>query len=794
MKKIIYIFLPLFLNVFCSQAVIIKDIRIVNQKGESYDISSVKAFTSFKIGQEVSDVQSIVSSIAIDINRMKDTHRYSFVDARMEEDGKNAIILIYTVVSKNKLQSVEIIGAKEKSSRWVFKKSELKINQFADDADFTQAAIKIKAAYQKVWFPNAIVSWEKKIDIKQGTVSVLFRIKENKKVIIKKILFDGKNNIVDKNTFQQFLSLLVPQFLKKKNTKIVPAKFVRSKLKQKQKWFFSFITKAGRYNPDFTDLDIFTIKSAYMNKGFLDVEVLPPTLKYIKENPKKAELIYTINEGQRYRVGKITITGMKTFSEKKLLPGIPLRPGDIAVYKNVIAGSEALRNYYGNRGYVQTRVNPVFTPHAKKGTVDIEYQIKEGSIGYIRNINITGNERNKDKVIRRELVIYPGEKFHRRHMKRSENRLRNLNYFSSVSIQPQATEKSDQYDINVHVKERNTGQFSIGLGLSSIDSIVGYAEIAQGNFDITRWPPVGGGQKFKIRATIGSERNDLDISFVEPWFLNRKLLFGTDLYHHEARYFSDDYDQENNGIRFSLGKPLPFRFSRATIAYTFENFDVFNVADDASQRIKDEEGDRLKSSLNLILARDSRDHFRIPTSGNKTSLIPYVAGGILGGETDIYGIRLRSAQYFPMIGGTVLNIRGQIESVECYGDSAFVPIFDRLFLGGGRSLRGFDYRDVGPKDSNNEPIGGQSSAFLTVEYTLPIWSRVRFAIFYDAGFVNSDSFDFDGSDYNDDAGIGLRIDLAAFPLQIDYAWPITYYKDEGQSEQGRFNFNMGYSF
>jgi len=794
MKKTIQIFLLLFLGVLCSQAVVIKEIRIVNQKGELYDISSVKAFTSFKIGQEVSDIKTIMSSIAVDISRMRDTRRYSFVDARMEEKEKGYVVLIYTVVSKNKLRSIEVVGAKEKSSKWVFKKSELKINQFADDSDFTQSAVKIKEAYRKKWFPNAVVSWEKKINNKLGTVNVLFRIKENKKVVIKKIVFAGENNIEDKGITMRFLSLLVPEFLKNKKTKQVSAKFVRSKLKQKQKWIFSFITKAGRYNSDHIDMDVFTIKSAYMNKGFLDVEVLPPTLKYIKENSKRAQLVYTINEGQRYRVGKISITGMKTFTEKELFPGIRLRPGDIAAYKDAAAGSEALRSYYGNRGYVQTRVNPVFTPHAKAGTVDIEYKITEGSIGYIRNINITGNEKNKDKVIRRELVIYPGEKFHRRHMKRSENRLRNLNYFSSILVQPEATEKSDQYDINVHVKERNTGQFSVGLGLSSIDSIVGYVELAQGNFDITRWPPIGGGQKFKIRATIGTERNDLDISFVEPWFLNRKLSFGTDIYHHEARYFSDDYDQENNGIRFSLGKPLPIRFSRATLAYAFENFDVFNVATNASQAIKDEEGDRLKSSLNLILARDSRDYFRIPTRGNKTSLVPYVAGGVLGGETDLYGIRLRSAQYFPLIGGTVLNIRGQIESVEYYGDSDFVPIFDRLFLGGGRSLRGFDYRDVGPKDGNFEPIGGKSSAFLTVEYTLPIWSKVRFAAFYDVGFVNEESFDFDGSHYNDDAGIGLRIDMPGFPLQIDYAWPITYYDDEGQSEDGRFNFNMGYSF
>ena len=793
MKKPIQILVLLFATLLYSQAEIIKAIKIVNQKGEEYDMSSVKAFTSFKVGQEVPDVQTIISSIATDVTRMRDTKRFSFVDARMDQD-KTGVTLIYTVVNKYKLTSVKIvtIGEKVISDRKVFKASELKINQFADDSTFTQAAIKIKEKYRLQWYPDAKVTWEKKVDKKHGTVSVTFKIVEGSELVIKKIVFKGNNKIVDKGLTMRFLTALVPKFLRGKK-KEVTSKDIRKMMKQEQKGFFSFFTNSGRYNPDNVDHDVFSIKSYFMNQGYLDVEVSSPKIEYKKSTD--AKLIFTVNEGLQYRVGKISITGMKTFTEKELRPGILLRTGDIAAYRNVEKGSEAIRGYYGNRGYVQTRVKPLFTPHAEKATVDINYHITEGSIGYIRNINIIGTERNKDKVVRRELVVYPGEKFNRGYMKSSENRLRNLNYFSFVSIRPVPTEKSDQYDLNVQVKERETGQFSVGLGLSSIDSISAYVELAQGNFDLTSWPPIGGGQKAKIRATIGTERNDLDVIFKEPWFLNRRLALGVNFYHHESRYFSDDYDQENNGARFSLTKPIPFiSFSRATIAYTIENFDVFNVATNASDAIKNEAGDRLKSSLSFPLSRDSRDRFDIPTRGNKTIITPYVAGGILGGETDLYGLRLRSAKYWPLIGDAVFNIRGQIESVDYYGDSDSVPIFDRLFLGGGHTLRGFDYRDVGPRDINNEPVGGQTSVFCTLEYTIPIWNKVRFATFYDIGFVNADPMDFDTSRYNDDAGIGIRIDMRGLPLQVDYAWPITYYDEDGQTGKGRFNFNMGYSF
>ncbi|RKX47286.1 MAG: outer membrane protein assembly factor BamA, partial [Verrucomicrobia bacterium] len=425
------------------------------------------------------------------------------------------------------------------------------------------------------------------------------------------------------------------------------------------------------------------------------------------------------------------------------------------------------------------------------GMVDIRYEVAEGTIGYINKVNIMGNERTQDKVIRREMVIYPGDKYNRSRVKTSENRLRNLNYFEVVTSTPEPTGEGDKYDLNVQVKEKPTGQFSAGVGFSSVDSLVGYVELSQGNFNWKTWPPIGAGQKFKIRLQLGTERNDVDISFVEPWFLDRKLSFGIDLFHREARYFSDAYDQKNNGMRFSLGKPLS-RFTRGTVAYTLEQFEVFDVQDSASDAIKGEEGKRLKSGLDFIWSRDTRDRFFNPTRGNKTTVTPYFAGGPLGGETDIYGTKIRSGQYWPLIGGTVLNLRGQIESVDYYGDTDHVPLFDRLFLGGPNTLRGFEFRDVGPKDENGEPIGGNSSVYATLECTVPIWKMVRGAVFYDWGVVNLDSLDFDTTLYNDNWGVGIRLDLPGFPLHLDYAWPITY--DEWSDGKGRFNFQIGHSF
>ncbi|VGO15326.1 Outer membrane protein assembly factor BamA [Pontiella desulfatans] len=773
MKKALVLFTA-FLVAASLQAETIKDIRIVNQSGESYTMSSVAAFTSFQVGEQVPDRETILSEIAIDVNRMRKSGRYSFVNARMDVEA-DGVVLVYTVVSKHRLRRMEIVGGPKSGGR-IRKKSELEIGQFADDATFELAAAKIKEAYRDYWYPDVEVSWKSKTNDELGTVDVTFKIEEGDKLAIKKIEFEGNDIIEDKK--------------------------LKKVIQQKQKsWFapWSWITGSGKYKEEVVDADVFALKSFYMNNGFLDISVSEPELDVSK--PKKSRLVFKIDEGQRYRIGKISLSGMEKYGERELRRTVRLRQGDIAAYENIEAGSEGIRSYYGNRGYVRTVVRPVYDANAQTAVVDITYEITEGEIGYINAVNIGGNERTIDKVIRRELVIYPGEKYNRSRVLTSENRLRNLQYFEIVTINPEQAGEGNKYDLNVQVKEKATGSFTAGVGFSSVESLMGYVELSQGNFNWKTWPPIGAGQKFKIRATLGTERNDIDISFIEPWFLDRQLSFGIDLFHREVNYFSDSYDQKNDGMRLSLGKSLS-RFTRGNLSYSLEQFNVFDVADTASQAIQDEEGRRLKSGLQYAWSFDSRDRFFDATRGNKTIVTPFMAGGPLGAETDIFGLRVKSTHHWPLIWDMILNVRGEIESVEAYGDSKAnagtygdgVPIFDRLFLGGSYNLRGYEYRDVGPTDPDTEdPVGGNSKGYWTAEVTYPIWNKIRGAVFYDWGFVNVDSWDFDPSNYADDWGIGLRLQIPGFPLQLDYAWPITF-DERYLDDKGRFNFLIGHTF
>lgn len=472
---------------------------------------------------------------------------------------------------------------------------------------------------------------------------------------------------------------------------------------------------------------------------------------------------------------------------------VTLVPGQRASQARIDEAAAAMNRFYGNRGYIRNHVRPVITTDPETGLADIMFRVSEGTQATIHQIHIRGNEKTRDEVMRRELAVYPGEKFHQQKVETSENRLRNLDYFERVtSTTDPVDEEEDAYDLTFNVIEKAMGSFLVGAGFSSVDSIVGFAELSHGNFDIRRWPPIGAGQKVRFRVQAGDKRTDVEASFIEPWFLNRQLALGIDLYHRNAAYYSDQYDLQTTGGRVSLSRPLG-PFVRGTVHYSLEEFRVHDVKAPVNSSIWRERGTRMKSSAGVEISRDTRDRVYIPTRGNRTSLSLEGSGGPLAGDTDIYSMQLRSSQFFPLPGDHVFNLRGELSTVDAY--SGRVPIFDRLFLGGPRTIRAFDFRKVSPRDplNSNEPDGGLSSWFVTAEYTVPMWEKIRGAVFYDIGEVSSDAFDWTGSDINSGYGIGIRLDLPMFPLQLDYAFPhLTDSFNKGASP--RWSFSLGYTF
>jgi outer membrane protein insertion porin family len=298
-------------------------------------------------------------------------------------------------------------------------------------------------------------------------------------------------------------------------------------------------------------------------------------------------------------------------------------------------------------------------------------------------------------------------------------------------------------------------------------------------------------------VTIGLERKDYQITFIEPWFLGKPLAFEVDLYHSELNYLSDVYDITQTGGRLGLTKKLPYNFT-AGVSYTLENIGIHNVQTNAPVVIQLEPANRLVSKVGTTLGFDTRNNAIQPNHGQRTELMTEVAGGPLGADADFYKLELHSFWYFPGFAeGHIIELMGKVGVVEAYGDSAKnplpnVPLFDRYFLGGVTSLRGFRYRQVGPHDAaTGEPIGGNTFFLGSAEYSIPIIERLRLAAFYDIGNVYAKSYDFDFKDYIDNWGVGIRLNIPKLgPLRLDYGIPITH---PGLNGSGKFQFSVGWN-
>lgn len=766
-------------------ALVLNEIRIENIEHAVLDESFVRAYTSLRAGQEIESEAGLNAAVAHDVDNLRRSGRFAYVRALVEQDG-DKFSLVYKVASRLRLRQIDITGAEGIRNRKIKKELELELGDYVDEALVGEKARKVEAYCRKNKYPDASVSWELNPDEKTGAADLLLKVNEGEKLRVKRIRFEGEKLASD-----SFWRRLVPDiFPSRKASSRYEPRDLQKVIQQKKTWWIT--PWFGAYKREMKEADLAAIRKFYQDRGFLDVKADGPELKPLGDG--KLELVYRIQEGPKYQIGGIGFDGNTLYETSVLEKQVKLQPGAVASRTAIDDAASSVNRYYGNRGYIRNDVQPVVRADPETKTASIRFSVHEGELANINEIDIRGNEKTRDEVMRRELAVYPGELFNQQKVETSESRLKNLGYFETVSSSYSPAEGTNTYDLAFKVKEKAMGSFLIGAGFSSVDSLVGFAELSHGNFDIKRWPPVGDGQKMKIRVLAGTSRNDLEASFVEPWFLDRKLALGVDAYYRNAGYYSDQFDLQTVGSKVSLTKPIFDPFTRGTVSYSLEQFNVDNISAPTNAVVWEDEGKHLKSTVGAGISRDTRDQFFIPTKGNNSSAGAELSGGPLGADEDIYLLELKSSQFWPVLDDHVFNLKGEIRTVDSYG-SGNVPIFDRLFLGGPRTIRGFAYRDVGPRDPNhpNEPIGGLSSWYATAEYTIPLWSKIRAAVFYDIGAVSETSFDFFSADIDSSYGIGARIDLPMFPLRLDYAIPhiMDKYND---GAGGRFSFLLGYSF
>ena len=498
--------------------------------------------------------------------------------------------------------------------------------------------------------------------------------------------------------------------------------------------------------------------------------------------------------GKQYSVGSVSVAGNTLFSDEEILDQTDLETGDVFSPPQVAAATEEIRLFYGADGYLETRVRAMRSPNLQTGAIDLTYQIAESQKYDVESINLQGNTKTKSIVIIRELALAPGDTFDLRRMRNSQLRLENTRYFDSVNLRPESTNIPGKKDLSISVQEGRTGNLTFGAGFSSVEKAVFFAEISQGNFDLFNWRSYfqGDGQKFRVRFQIGSQSNEIVIAFEEPWLFERQLALGFDIFRRETDFNSTEYNELRTGFDVYLRKRL-FELVEGRLSYTLENVDIFDVSENASSQIKEEEGKKLISKVGLTLTRDTRDRLIITRKGNRLEYNTQVAGGPFGGDVDYWKNQIWASQFIPTFEWLNQGFAafGRIGTIVPYGDSN-VPFFDRFFLGGPNTLRGFGYRDVGPVDDNDEPIGGNSFGYISFEYMVQLADPLEVVLFYDWGFVNPDDWDFATSAYNDDWGFGFRVFILGAPLRIDFGFPITSSPTNDDGMQ--FNFSFGTRF
>jgi len=638
-------------------------------------------------------------------------------------------------------------------------KVDLNVNKPIDEAVLQTAREEIQEMYRKKGFSEATVTYSIGAPTAEGYSKVLFTIDEGSQGVLRNLEFVG-------------------------NSAFTAAR-IKEQMSQKEKSITTIFGKGGSTDPETLAQDVRAIEDFYRDNGYLNARVV--NVSRVRVDAKFVDVVLTIEEGQTYQVDSIGITGITVLDmQNDVLPYLKTEAGQSFAGNKLKDDIKVITDQYGRRGYAEARVTPRLDD-AGDGSVRVVLEVTEGRAYKVGQVHIEGNDKTKDHVIRRELPLEPGQMYDTTKTDVTQRRLENMNYFSNVEIMPIDTSYIDEKDLLIRVVEKPTGTVNFGAGFSSIDNLTGFFEVTQSNFDLFDWPSfTGAGQRFRFSVRAGSERTDASISITEPWLFGNRLAFTTELYYRDLLFLSDQYDQTNYGAALSLRKSIG-EFTYLVGDYRAEQVQI-DAEPTASPAFVAEEGDFFKSSLGASVVRDTRDNVFMPREGNKVSAGFEFAG--LGGDVDDTIATISAAQYFTLPHDIIISLNGEFNN-STEGDH----IFTRHFLGGANTLRGFDYRDVGPRDPvSGEVLGGRTSWYGTLEASIPVVEKIRFATFYDVGEVSDGPVGSIEGGLNSDWGVGLRLFvLGSAPVRLDYAFPLqtdTFNDEDG----GRFQFTMGATF
>ena len=778
-------------TVFAAQAAKVSSVQVKAADGDAGDVGDVAARCQVRVGDEYDPAQC-----ARDVRALRDAGEFDDITVKAEQ-GLEGIEVTYWVKRKMRFQGPLVVkGCEYWNEGKIAKLSELKDGYAYGESEIAAAAGRIRREYQKKFFSDVKVKpVVEPVEGISGAVKITMEIEEGERVEISSFDFDG-NEAVD-------------------------AYDLRASFNQYPWWnplgWFSDVPATPQELAEARD----RVVALYRDRGFFDVDVSQPEVKTNADG--KNVRVFQVVEGPCYKVGEISVTGVKAYPADVVAGAVKrIAPGDVAGATALDEAAHEIEVFCGSgrAALADTHVTVRRLPSTEDPeTLNLVFVVEEGVPVTVNNVVIRGNDYTMDKVIRREIALSPGDPMLADKAERSKRRLENLRYFERVRYYLEKVEggeakdgEPERRDLVYELAEKNTGNFLIGIGAGTESSVFGQIELSEANFDLfSPWRFRGAGQKGRICVQAGPRVQTYEASVTEPWFLDRQLELTVEAYRRQ-RWF-DDYDVIRNGIAVTLSYPVKFwptweAFGRIGVSLAAEYIEYDDVdnryyydpkRDDQFRMLKEEEdrnGDKVEIPLELFWRLDTRDRFMFPTQGHTVKLY----GDIVGGDHEFWRAGFNFRKYFPVWKkyGHVFQIGLRGETLDAFsGDD--LALYDRLFLGGSKSIRGVDFREIAPriyarenKKGHYTAWGGQTSWCMNMEYSVPVVKMLRLAAFSDLGSVGEDDFDFDTDWFCWSVGVGLRLDLEQFPIRLDFAVPVVD-PDEDVDEKV-FSFSIGYDF
>lgn len=773
-----------------ASAAKVASVSVKAADGDVEDVGDAAARCQVKVGDEYDPAQC-----ARDVRALRDAGTFDDIVVKAEQ-GVNGVDVTYVVKHKMRFQGpLAVKGCDYWNEGKIAKFSELKDGYAYGEAEIAAAAGRIRREYQKKFFPDVKVKpVVEPVEGIAGAVKITMEIEEGERAKITDFEFDGNE------AFE--------------------ADELRASFNQYPWWnpmgWFSDVPATPQDLAEARD----RVVAFYRDRGYLDVEISQSEVR-TREDGERVR-VFQVREGPCYKVGTISVTGVKAYPEDVVAAAVKrIAPGDVAGATALDEAAHEIEVFCGSgrAALADTHVTVRRLPsETDPETLNLVFAVEEGVPVTVNRVLIRGNDYTMDKVIRREIALSPGDPMLADKAERSKRRLENLRYFDRVRYYLEKVDggeakdgKPELRDLVYELSEKNTGNFLIGIGAGTESSVFGQIELSEANFDLfSPWRFRGAGQKGRLCIQAGPRVQTYEASVTEPWFLDRQLELTVEVYRRQRWY--DDYDVIRSGAAVTLSYPVKFwptweAFGRLGVSLAAEYIEYDDVDNgyyydpkrgDRFRMLKEEEdrnGDKVEVPLEVFWKLDTRDRFIFPTQGHTVRLF----GDIVGGDNEYWRVGFNVRKYFPVWKkyGHVFQIGLRGETVDAFSDD--LPLYDRLFLGGSKSIRGVDFREIAPRIYAHEnkkgrytAWGGQTSWCMNMEYSVPVVKMLRVAAFSDLGSVGEDEFDFDTAWFCWSVGVGLRLDLEQFPIRLDFATPVVD-PDETVDEKV-FTFSVGYDF